>query len=314
MGVTHHKAWTISHNSTVLSTHLSLTVLRCIISQVLISKIWPHLSLQSISTAHSLKLDHLIASKIHHYLGFPFHFNTTLLTAPLELRGLAFPSISHLNSSLAVSGLHQDLSHHLLSFRKMAEITLADWTCNLNKCFNPLSPPFTVQKFPHRCPILFSWSLATKTHANIDLSILPTDLSYILNGDVSLWHLLSQFHLLFPYLPSIPTRIISNFEKYGLSLLRHFGSFIFPLVLSNSPLFLPISPQFPDSKYYLTRDWPILLAWFPYLPTLLHSICHLDLSLLLPCPTRQQMAEAVIMLLATSPIPFIPIQASSRVL
>ena len=56
----------------------------------------------------------------------------------------------------------------------------------------------------------------------------------------------------------------------------------------------------------MTQDWPILLAWFPYLPTLLHSICCLDLSLLLPRPTRQQMAEAVIMLLTTSPIHSFP--------
>ena len=63
----------------ILSTRLQLTILRCIISQVLISKIQPHLSLQSISSAHALELDHLITSKIHHYLGFPFHFNTSLL-------------------------------------------------------------------------------------------------------------------------------------------------------------------------------------------------------------------------------------------
>ena len=168
----------------------------------------------------------------------------TLLTAPLELRGLAFPSISHLNSSLAVSGLHLDLSHHLLSFCKMAEITLANWTCNLNKCFNPLSPPFIVQKFPHCCPIPFSWSLAAKTLANIDLSILPTDLSYILNGNVSLQHLLSQFHLLFPHLPSIPTRIISNFENYGLSHLQHLVPLFFCLFYPIHPSFFPLLPSF----------------------------------------------------------------------
>jgi hypothetical protein len=80
----------------------------------------------------------MLASKIHTSLGFPFRFNTTLLTLPLNLHGLGFPSISHLNSSLAVSGLQRDLTHHIPSFCKMAEITLSDWTCRYNGCLNPL--------------------------------------------------------------------------------------------------------------------------------------------------------------------------------
>ncbi|KIM42930.1 hypothetical protein M413DRAFT_70252, partial [Hebeloma cylindrosporum] len=118
----------------ILSRHLPLTALRRIISQQIISKIRPYLALQPISPSDALSLDHLLATKVHEHLGFPFRFNTHLLTSPLHQRGFAFPSISRLNASLAVSGLQRDLNHHITPFRKMAAITLADWTCLLNDC------------------------------------------------------------------------------------------------------------------------------------------------------------------------------------
>jgi len=63
-----------------LSRRLPLTALRRIITQCLISKIRPHLAFQPISPSDALSLDHLVATKVHEYLGFPFRFNTHLLT------------------------------------------------------------------------------------------------------------------------------------------------------------------------------------------------------------------------------------------
>ena len=97
-----------------------LTVIRRIIVQTLISKLRPHLALQPISHQHAANLDHLIALKVHEYLGFPFRFKTLLLSTPLHLRGLGFPSVARINASLSVAGLHRDLNHHLPSFHKMA--------------------------------------------------------------------------------------------------------------------------------------------------------------------------------------------------
>jgi len=99
-----------------LSRRLPLTALRRIISQRIISKIRPRLAFQPISPSDALSLDHLLATKVHEYLAFPFRFNTQLLTSPLHRRGFTFPSISCLNSSLAVSGLQCDLNHHIAPF------------------------------------------------------------------------------------------------------------------------------------------------------------------------------------------------------
>jgi hypothetical protein len=234
---------------------LPLTVLRRLVTQCVISKIRPHLALQSISSSQATSLDSLLASKIHQYLHFPFRFRSNLLSTPLDLRGLGFPSISRLNASLAVSGLHRDLTHHLPSFKTMALITLSDWTCSFNRCLHPLSHPYSVTHISlNRCSrhLPFSWLLAASTLSALNLAISPTDFSYVLEGSVSLQHIHSQFNILFPNHPSLSTRSLSNFSKHGFSHLCHFGSFVSPISLSHTPFFLPFSLTFPDHQYYLT--------------------------------------------------------------
>jgi hypothetical protein len=291
------------------AARLPLTVLRRLVSQCVISKIRPHLALQPISDNNAAKLDSLLASKIHQYLHFPFRFHTILFSTPLDLRGLGFPSIARLNASLAVSGLHHDLTHHLPSFRKMASITLSDWSCKLNRCIHPLSPPYSLTHNPtSRSSRLlpFSWLLAASFLSTLHLSILPTDLSYILDGSVALQHLLSQFRFLLPSHPSPPNRTIFNFHKHGFTLLRHFGSFLSHTSLPHTPLFLPFSLQFPDHQYYLTRDWHSLCDWFQFLPQLLVHLSFPDLSLLHSPSVRQQLAEDHIRHLIASPLHSFP--------
>ena len=256
----------------LLSSPIPLTLLQRIISQLLISKIWPHLALQPITSANAATLDKMLATKIHIHLGFPFHFNTTLLTTPLELRGPGFPSISHLNSSLAVSGLQQDLTHHISSFHTMALITLSDWTCGSKNCLNPLSSSSCLPPcHPHH--LSSAWSTASSTLSSLQLSFIPTDLSFIVHGNVSLHHLHSQFHHLYPNFPSIPTKTLSNFEKHGFTLLKQFGSFSPLTHFSSFPSFTPYPLNFPSHQYYLTCDWPLLTRWFAFIPLLLCHTC-----------------------------------------
>jgi hypothetical protein len=280
---------------------LPLTVLRRILVQTLISKIRPHLSLQPISLQHATTLDHMIAQKVHEYLGFPFRFRTLLLTTPLNLRGLGFPSIARLNASLAVAGLHRDLNHHLPSFLKMAHITLADWTCKHNHCIHPLAPPYTKSKTsPSRQSYIpFSWALSQRTLSRVTLSLLPTDLSYIASGDVSLRHLYLQSIHLLPHAKPVPARVLSKFEDNGYSLLSHFGSFHFSFSSTEpSFVFTPFSLSFPSSLYFLTRDLPLLLDWFTLLPSLLQSITSSNTSLLFSPSDRQVISENSILALA----------------
>ena len=51
------------------------------------------------------ELDRLVATGVHEYLGFPFHFNSSLLYLPFSHLGFGFPSLAHLNDVAAVQGM-----------------------------------------------------------------------------------------------------------------------------------------------------------------------------------------------------------------
>ena len=284
------------------STHrFPLTLLRRIVVQHLISKIRPHLALQPISHQHALALDHLIALKVHEYFSFPFRFKSLILTSPLNLRGLGFPSVSRINSSLAITGLHRDLNHHLTPFLKMAQITLADWTCSHNRCIHPLQHPYStsITSPSRQTYIPFAWALAQKSLSLIHLSLLPTDIHFIASGDVSIRHLHSLSRHYLPHLPQVPTRVFSRFEDNGFSFLSQFGTPRFSLS-SQGPsfLFTPHSLSFPSAQYYLTRDLPLLLHWLSFLSPLVIRIASPDISLLLSPSARQHIAESSILSIA----------------
>ena len=285
---------------------LPLTVLRHLIAQTLVSKIRPHLALQPISHKHATNLDHLIAQKVHEYLGFPFRFKTLLLSTPLRLRGFGFPSIARINASLSVAGLHRDLNHHLSPFLKMAHISLADWSCQHNHCLNPLINPYTTSSTSpaRQTYIPFAWAFAQKTLSRLSLSLLPSDLHFLSSGDVSLRHLYNQSLHLLPNITKIPARVFSNFEVNNFSFLSQFGSLSVVFSPSSSILFNPFPLSFPSSQYYLTRDFPLLLHWFSSLPSLLHTLSLSHTSLLLSLPHRKTIAENSIIALASQSTSF----------
>jgi hypothetical protein len=255
-----------------------------------------------ISHQHAITLDHLIALKVHDYLGFPFRFKSLLLSSPLNLRGLGFPSISRINASLTVSGLHRDLNHHLTPFSNIARISLADWTCQYNHCIHPLHKPYTksITSPSRQSYIPFSWASAQKTLSRLNISLLSTDMHYLATGDVSLRHLHSQSLHLLPHVTPISSRVFSNFSNNNLSLLSQFGHISFSLSPSApSFTFFPFPLSFPSSKYFLTRDFPLLLSWFSHLPSLFQFLASPDPSLLIPPQQRQNVAEHSILALAS---------------
>jgi len=183
-----------------------------------------------------------------------------------------------------------------------AEITLSDWTCGSNGCVNPLLHSDSPH-LPRRPRLLPStWSLASSTLSSLALSFIPTDLSFVLHGHISLRHLHTLFSSLHPTFPRLPTKTLSNFEKHRFKLLKDFGSFAPLLHFSSLPSFIPFLLQFPSHQYYLTRDWPLLNSWFSFLQLLLRSICLPDSSVLLPPSHRKHLAENSILALAKAPL------------
>ena len=97
-----------------------ITLIRKIVMQSIASQAQALLTLQPITDADALKLDRLIAAKVHATSGFPWIFNTKIATLPISLHGFDFPSIRHINASIAVDGLACDLNHHIPAYHNMA--------------------------------------------------------------------------------------------------------------------------------------------------------------------------------------------------
>ncbi|KAI1787599.1 hypothetical protein LXA43DRAFT_861242, partial [Ganoderma leucocontextum] len=204
-----------------LYTRLPLTALRRIVSQCLISRIRSYLAYQPIARAHADELDRLLATRIHDYLRFPFRFNSSLLYLPLSSFGFAFPSVARLNDAAALFGLIRDLNHHVPSFRTLARITLADWTCMLNHCHFPLEGAVARSFSPSQRTLPFAWIVAADVLRSLRLAIRDTDQSYLFTGDVALRHL---SHILPPPPASPSSHIITNLERAGFTHLSHLAS------------------------------------------------------------------------------------------
>ena len=121
----------------------------------------------------------------------PFSPDSKILTLPVNRCGFRFPSISRINVGIALQGLHRDLNHHIPAY---CQITLADWTCLLNKCINPIScPNHCKSQYPKLSKIPAMWIIAQKALQMCPgrFRLLSTDQSHIINGDVLIAHCLS---------------------------------------------------------------------------------------------------------------------------
>ncbi|KAI1794878.1 hypothetical protein LXA43DRAFT_940085 [Ganoderma leucocontextum] len=270
-----------------LHTRLPFTAIRRIISQCLISRIRPYLSYQPISRAHAAELDRLLALRVHEYFRFPFCFNSSLLFLPLSHLGFGFPSITRLNDAAAVSGLLRDLNHHVPTFRTMACITLADWSCMLNHCTFPLEGSIT-RSFARSLRVLpAAWVVALDVLRAFNISIRSSDQSYLFSGDVALRHLVH----LFPSLSQTPSSLaVTNLEHAHFTHLSQLVSWTFsssspfPTLLPHQHLAASLYP------YSARHDWPAVQAWLP--------TCGMTgdrWALALPPPLRQSLAESAIL-------------------
>ncbi|PBK92014.1 hypothetical protein ARMGADRAFT_931556, partial [Armillaria gallica] len=61
-----------------------------------------------------------------------------ILSLPVASMGFELPAIASINLEIAIDGLAHDLNHHVPTYRLMVHITLADWTCSINGCVNPV--------------------------------------------------------------------------------------------------------------------------------------------------------------------------------
>jgi len=172
-----------------------ITLIRKIVMQPIAPRVCALLTLQLITDADALKLNRVIVAKVHALSSFLWIFNTEIATLPVSLHGFDFPSIRRINASIAVDGLARDLNHHIPAYCNMAHITIADWTCSINHCVNPLTGTGIKQFFtPHLQyhTIPAAWIITQKEMGSMKppLCLCATDQSHILNGDVSISHCL----------------------------------------------------------------------------------------------------------------------------
>jgi hypothetical protein len=280
---------------------LPLSALRRIIALKLVSRIRPLLAFQPLTEAQASTLDMQIAHKVHAYLGMPFHFNSTLLSLPVNYWGFGFPSIVHMNAALAVAGIQQDLNHHISFFCNVAHVTLADWACQLNHCAAPLTVSCTSSDFNRQKRQLpCTWLVAHKTMKAIGLSFYATDLAFLLSGAVSLLHLFNLTSTILPNSGFSP-QVLSSFSRYGFTHLHHVGTWTWTPFSPLPTSFSPFPLTFPNHQWILTRDWPILTSWLNALPSALPALSHPHPLLLLPQSTQQSLAENSILRLSSIP-------------
>jgi hypothetical protein len=204
-----------------------ITLIRKIAMQSIASRARALLTFQPITDSDAFKLDKLIAAKVHAISGFPWIFNTEIATLPVALHGFEFPSIRRINAAIAVDGLARDLNHHIPAYRDMARITLADWTCHINNCVNPLVEPGIDKHFTRRLPfhtIPAAWIIAQKAMGEMKppLRLCSTDLSHIIEGDVSISHTLK---LAKSHDDLSPSGVAANsLRAAGLTLVKQLGN------------------------------------------------------------------------------------------
>ncbi|KAJ6631046.1 hypothetical protein B0H10DRAFT_1773796 [Mycena sp. CBHHK59/15] len=203
-----------------------ITLLRKIVKQNIVSKARALLSLQPIKRINAEDLDTRIKMKIHTESGMPFTPSMDILTLPIDLHGLGFPSLTRINDGIAIDGLHRDLNHVIPSYRIMARITLADWTCSINNCTNPLDAHGLTRNFAlHADRIPYGWITAQKAMSSTfpKLALKRTDLPRILSGDVSLSHILSTFHNHLPAVQCPNGHVLHSLRAKGICQLKDMG-------------------------------------------------------------------------------------------
>ncbi|KII84505.1 hypothetical protein PLICRDRAFT_117547 [Plicaturopsis crispa FD-325 SS-3] len=203
-----------------------ITLMAKITQQNIISRCRALLSIQPIKQSDAATLDRQIAAKVHALSGFPYAPNTAILTLPISMHGIGFPSVARINAGICIEGIARDLNHHIPAYRDMARLTLADWTCSINGCVFPLDGTGLNRDFSHyhkRLPA--AWIVAQKLMSSLSpkLSLRLTDASHIYRGEVSLAHacnILSEIRRL----PVPNGHALRSLSTKGVQHLKDVGS------------------------------------------------------------------------------------------
>jgi hypothetical protein len=162
---------------------------------------------------------------VHAILGFPFCPSSLVSTLPLALGGFDFPSLARINDGIAIDGLARDLNHHIPAYRTMALITLADWTCQINRCVYPLNHEGLSRSFTcFTDSIPAAWIIAHSQMSKLGLSLRQTDQSHLLDGQCSVSHALSLIKLSNPQVEHPTGHAIWSIRSMGCHLLCHIGT------------------------------------------------------------------------------------------
>ncbi|GFZ45751.1 hypothetical protein JCM24511_03480 [Saitozyma sp. JCM 24511] len=172
---------------------------------LLLPKIRAYLTLQPLTPAMAQQVDIAITRKVAGCI----HAEPTLspiLTLPIDRHGFAFPSIFRINAEVAIASILRPLNHHLTPFRNIAEITLANWSCNRShgKCHPPLERPHTGLHPEGSLPRRWtpsSWASAHQYLQWANMSLIETNQSYLLTR-ASLQHILNRTSHLGHYPPA----------------------------------------------------------------------------------------------------------------
>ena len=165
-----------------LNIQMPITLLQKMVAQCIISRCGALISIRPIKDSDTVLLDQQIAGKVHHCLGFPYRLNTDILTLPISHFVMEFLSVACINAGIAIEGLTRDLNHHIPAYGLMARINLADWTCSINDCINPLEGWGLIKSFTrYYQKIPASWIIPQKAMSTLSpkLSLRLTDCSYI---------------------------------------------------------------------------------------------------------------------------------------
>jgi hypothetical protein len=242
-----------------LSTRLPHNIVRRIVLGAIMPRIRALLTIQPVSHRQAEELDMALAQRVHQLLGFRFPPNISIMSLPVEMNGLGFPSISRMNRALCMEGLMRDLNHHIPAYRAMAEITMADWTCDLNRCCNPVSNfgrqlKDFARHHTYASKIPVAWIVAQSAMRDLprNIEIIDSDQSAVMRGDISIRHVTTRIAALSTLAtpmqepnPSLPdwrilplsSHTIRALAKHGITKLNQLGSWSSALTFTaNFPL------------------------------------------------------------------------------
>lgn len=199
---------------------LTLSLIHRAMWMLAVPKILPKLSLLPIMPDQAVILDDLMTRKVAACLQVDTS-TAPILSLPLSQHGFDLPSIYRLNAKAAVDIVLRSLNHHLPIIRTMAQITMANWSCQAHSCTDPFERPMegsgrtdlqTIRNKGAKAQVVHdaappTWRIAGECLRLAKLSIIHTDQSSLLSN-ASFLHTAQRIHGLNPLIPVAPLQAL----------------------------------------------------------------------------------------------------------